>query len=788
MPQGQRSNSKGSSKPSRKQRTSKLRGLRTQRVRTFSLETLRKPENGWAIVIALIFLIVMSWLALAARERPTVAVDRLATRSLVVRAPVTLIDETTTAVERDKARSSVAPVYLRMDTSFDAIRAELLALEPPEDQAEGYEVRVANLLELLELNPIVEPSELETADSPMRGSGLIELRGGRNELVSEGVLLRTNEPDRLAELSRTLTRRADLPDALAEQVTSIIAAPDRATYRFAEAATRTVRDEAAERVEIVEQTIPAGQLMVRRGDVVTDQQARLIRAEAKARAESLTAWERGLNAAGTIAAVLVVTMALAAYIVSFCPQIKRSPPRIAWIAVLLGGSSIVAVAGSLAAPNLIAGLAPSPVVLAGVILTVAYDRRTALALASLAGLLVAISLHLPLSWYALIVAGLAAGVYPLSEIRDRNVLIRMGIVLALSLGIGTAIVEVIEGPIGKPLIDQILWPDALFALFGGLVVASLTMFILPTIERVFEITTGLTLVELRDPKQPLLRELQQRAPGTYNHSLNVAGIAEAAADAIGADSLLTYVGALYHDIGKMNKPEYFVENQSGGPNKHDKLSPAMSLLVIVGHVKDGVEIAKEYGLPKQFIHFIEAHHGTTLVEYFYRRAVDRAIDQAGGQTGGQAEKKAEKKAGGSGKQDESKADSKPESKTESELISGQHLESLDLPTELEYRYPGPKPQTREAAIMMLSDAVESATRTLAEPTPSRIDALVRQLANKRLLDGQFDECSLTLRDLNAVVASISRTVASIYHGRISYPSGDAKDASKPKDAKTSSAG
>lgn len=256
------------------------------------------------------------------------------------------------------------------------------------------------------------------------------------------------------------------------------------------------------------------------------------------------------------------------------------------------------------------------------------------------------------------------------------------------------------------------------------------MFLLPTIERVFDIATGMTLIELRDPKNALLRELQQRAPGTYNHSLTVAAIAEAAADAIGADSLLTYVGALYHDIGKMNKPEYFVENQGGGPNKHDKLSPAMSLLVIVGHVKDGAEMAREYGLPKPLIHFIEAHHGTTLVEYFYRRAKDQA--------------------------DAAQRDG----------------DSAEQPTETDFRYPGPRPHTKEVAILMLADAVESATRTLSEPTPSRIDALVRSLANKRLLDEQFEECSLTFRELSQIVDSISKTVAAIYHGRISYPTGE----------------
>jgi membrane-associated HD superfamily phosphohydrolase len=185
----------------------------------------------------------------------------------------------------------------------------------------------------------------------------------------------------------------------------------------------------------------------------------------------------------------------------------------------------------------------------------------------------------------------------------------------------------------------------------------------------------------------------------------------------------------------MNKPEYFVENQLGGPNKHEKLSPAMSLLLIVGHVKDGMELAREFGLPRPLHHFIESHHGTTLVEFFYHRARQQALK---------------------------------DSTRQHEEHEGE-LDDTHVPEEFEYRYPGPRPQTREAAILMLSDGIESATRTLAEPTPARIEALVRAMANKRLMDGQFEECDITLKDLNLIVDSISRTLTSIYHGRVVYP-------------------
>jgi hypothetical protein len=342
--------------------------------------------------------------------------------------------------------------------------------------------------------------------------------------------------------------------------------------------------------------------------------------------------------------------------------------------------------------------------------------------------------------FGLIMTGVAVAVWQLREIRSRDTLIRMGVTAGVALAIATLLVLSIDRPVTEPAVRQTLG-DAFWAGVGGVAVGAVVLFVLPLIERAFDITTGMTLIELRDPKQPLLKELQQRAPGSYNHSLNVATIAEAAAAAVGADTLLTYAGALYHDIGKMNKPEYFVENQWGGINKHDKLSPAMSLLVIVGHVKDGMEMAREYGLPKSLQQFIEAHHGTTLVEYFFHRARKQAEGTDGGES----------------------------------------------PRDLEYRYPGPKPHSREVAILMIADAVESASRTLSEPTPARIDQLVREIANRRLLDGQFDECDLTLSELHDIVGAVSKSLASSYHGRVVYPAGGEAKQPETKTAAASAA-
>jgi putative nucleotidyltransferase with HDIG domain len=247
----------------------------------------------------------------------------------------------------------------------------------------------------------------------------------------------------------------------------------------------------------------------------------------------------------------------------------------------------------------------------------------------------------------------------------------------------------------------------------------------------------MTLLDFSDANQPLLKRLAMEAPGTFSHSLLIGSIAEAAAEAISRNGLLCRVGAYYHDIGKINKAGYFVENEIGAASRHKELSPTMSHLIIVGHVKDGIEMAKEYGLPNVLRQFIETHHGTTLIEHFYSEAQKR----------------------------------KPKDSKK---------KNVDVLSESEFRYPGPKPLTKEAAIVMLADTIEGAVRSLSDITTTKIEAVVHNMAMKRLQDGQFDECDLSLRELSQIEASISKTLAAHYHGRIAYP----KAPDMPSDAQS----
>ena len=730
-----------------------------------------EPRIGWGLTISLLFVGACTLLVIWAREQPLVAVGRVMNQTQAVRVSFAVEDSEATAKAREEMRLRTPRVYVADTARLESVRSELerlpntlasaqslgevddgivhqfglteeslLALQGQVfegEPSESWMQAVDEFVRLLTRRPILDEQSFQRSAEGLH-TRIKLIVGSEVITVPRTEILNIADARSLREAVEMLARDARLRDGpLRAVVVNRVVTDPAPSYRADDAGSTRDQDTAAASIRPVISQRPAGQVIFRRGDVLTAPQLELYRAEIRHFASSAPAiriWGKRL---GLCAAVAAVTLAIAGYAALYAPRIRRNASRMTGVALLLALTLGAACVATAADASLAALTVVTPSVFLAVILSIAYDRRIALAFATLHGVLVCLALDQPIGTYAVIITGVGTSIWVLKEVRDRGSLLRV----ALSGGVAMALATMLIGMIERPLVDKALretFVDAGLAGAGGLLVGGVTLFILPWVERTFDIVTGMTLMELRDPKQPLLRELQRRAPGTYNHSLNVASIAESAAEAVGGNSLLTYVGALYHDVGKMNKPEYFVENRTGGPNKHDKLSPAMSLLIIVGHVKDGLELAREYGLPRSIQHFIESHHGTTLVEYFYHRARKQAIEAAKGEV--EAE-----------------------------------VDPAKVPDEFEYRYPGPKPATREAAILMLSDVVESMTRTLAEPTPSRIDALVRSVANKRLLDGQFDECELTFRELQTIVESISRTVASIYHGRIVYPTSEPEE-------------
>ncbi|NQU26188.1 MAG: HDIG domain-containing protein [Candidatus Nealsonbacteria bacterium] len=359
-----------------------------------------------------------------------------------------------------------------------------------------------------------------------------------------------------------------------------------------------------------------------------------------------------------------------------------------------------------------------PLMLFGMTMAIVYGQHLALLSCGVLALIVVSAVGHGMDQFLLLLAATTAANLNVGSIRSRSKLIYVGLLAGGIAALVTLSLGMIDDqPLGTLVFEA--------ARIGGWAIAAgfLMTGLLPFVERVSGVLTDLSLLELGDVAHPLLQELVRRAPSTYNHSVTVGSISEAAAESIGARGLLCRVGAYFHDIGKMLKPGYFVENQAPGVNRHETLVPTMSSLVIVAHIKDGADLARQHHLPQPIIDLIEQHHGTTRVGFFYERAAEQ--------------QKANPEAA---KVDEST-----------------------------FRYPGPMPQTKEAAVLMLADNVESASRTLVDPTPARIESLIGEIAERRLHGGQFDESGLTLRELRTIEKAMVMSLISIYHGRIKYP-------------------
>ena len=442
---------------------------------------------------------------------------------------------------------------------------------------------------------------------------------------------------------------------------------------------------------------------------------------------------KGLYCLTLVLIVVFATAAMGIYLARYQPRILSNHVRSAAVgALLLLALAIGILFGAL---RWLAMLLLIPGLIVPIILTIIYNQRIALGLGWFFAILLMLTTTSGLraeagfagmfSVFVVLITTTTVSVFLLGEIRSRSKLIEVGIVTGIAaavtvwlMGVLIKYSELASADASYTTAKSIL-VDSLLAMFAAITVGLVIQGILPLVERVFRVATSMTLLECCDANRPLLKRLALEAPGTYNHSLQIGTIAEMAAEAIGANGLLCRVGSYYHDVGKISKPDYFVENRGPQSSKHEKLSPTMSSLVILGHVKDGLAIAKEYSLPRVLHQFIEQHHGTTLVEYFYHEARKREPDR-------------------------------------------------DI-RDTEFRHAGPKPQTPEAGIVMLADSVESAVRALPEPNANRIELTVHNLLMKRLMDGQFDECDLTLRQLHIIEEKLIKSLCAVYHARVVYP-------------------
>lgn len=534
----------------------------------------------------------------------------------------------------------------------------------------------------------------------------IDIKNSMRKIMEQGI-----KKDDLENAKKQLIREIseislDHHDALiASEIATSLLLP---SLFLNEEDTEKRRQEAISSVPEVKKTIQKGQIIIRKGEVVTSEDIAILNA-------------LGLkNPKIYFSNIIGIAMITALCFLVFFFHLDYSYPDIYENInklILLGIISIFVVLLAKLASQVSGYLIP--VASASMLIAISLSPNISILLTVILSLLIGFIPGGGLNYTLVsIISGIVA-IYAIRKATQRSSLTRAGLIIAGVNIITISALGLINNE-GYYLILQ----NNLWGILNGFLSVILTIGILPFLESYFDIATSFKLMELSNPNQPLLKKMILEAPGTYHHSIVVGNLSETAAEEIEGNALLARVGAIYHDIGKIKRPYFFIENQEAYKNIHDEMEPSLSALVIASHVKEGIELAKKYKLPKDIIDIIAQHHGTNLITYFFHRAV---------------------------KENES---------------------ANDAVAEENYRYSGPKPQTKEAGIILLADSLEAATRSLTNPTATRIKTLVKEIIQKNLENGQLEECDLTLKDLNKIGDSFSRILTGMFHGRVEYPDGD----------------
>lgn len=494
--------------------------------------------------------------------------------------------------------------------------------------------------------------------------------------------------------------------------------------KYSEERRETRVEEAISNISETKGAMAQGQVIIRNGDMVSQETANILRSLDSARTLNASSLERWLRFSGGVILIIVISFVFFMYLYLYRRKISSHNGLFFLVFLTL---SLVNIATAIILNLDVAHPLIIPVAIAPIILTIIFDSRVGIiasvTLASLIGLVNGFNFEFTIST----IAACSMGVFSVRDVKDRSQFFftTPGVVfITYAISLGAFSLAKMEG---WDVVTQYLMYIAINSVFILFTYPIILLF-----EKLFGVTTDFTLLELGDTNQPLLKELMNKAPGTFHHSLQVANLSEAAASTINANPLLSRVGALYHDIGKMIKPEYFVENQGGGANEHDKLKPQMSAMVIKAHVSEGVKMAREHGLPQVLVHFIETHHGTSVIRYFYEKA----------------------------KEDDSLKDNLNED---------------------QFRYEGPLPTTKETGILLLADGIEAASRAMKNPTYSKLENLVNRMVEDRVSEGQLSHCPLTFRDLQVIKETFLSILVGVYHSRIEYPEEDKKLKSKDQE-------
>ncbi len=706
----------------------------------------RLPSSPWlyrAVATIILLIVVPALMTVGALDdAATAAVGEQAPRTIVADERLTVTDPDATEADRERAAAAVAASVAAIEGEREAIVQDVRGVFSLVGEVrQPGEAEPGTATEGAEPTAPAGPSRAEQIavleerypDLPMSSvGGLVDLDDGALAVVRSETI----------ELAQTYARQSVLQDEVESALDSLLALeftvrslPEgtgegivrpvlelfvRPTMQVDAEATRVAEQAARDAVPAVSQTWEPGEAIVTDGEEVTQLAALALQ---EAGLEGSSAWARFLRSFGAMALVLAIT---GVYLWRMQPRVWASSRKIVLLSLIIAGHAALVTGVSLfTEPGQVAWWYLVPV--GALAMLVSLLIHPVVAIASMLPAVALVTLSAPLSnGVAVFTAGAVLLCVPLSMDLQSRADLRSATFRA---GLGMPVIAALSVGVFGPRTE--LWEAIGAAALNGLLLALLVLGLLPFLENLFRLPTVTALLDLADRNHPLMRELETKAIGSYNHSVMVANLTERACREIGADPLMGSVAALYHDIGKIRRPHFFIENQYGIPNPHDELEPQVSAVIIMDHVIDGVRMATEYRLPPEVVAAIGSHHGTMVVSYFY----NKAVEEAG------------------------------------------HPDHVD---EDAFRYRGSKPRSREAAVLLIADCSEAATRSMAmkQGTLSReaIESTVDSLVQARVDDGQFDESDLSFDELRRVRNSVVKALEGIYHPRIAYPGGSRGDA------------
>jgi len=668
--------------------------------------------------VGLVVVVIIS-IALAINPTPAgVSAGAPALKTYRATRTIQYVDEAATEAQRVAAEEAVAPIYLQNLQAGSTARAEVsdffgtvASLQEQERSSEttlsDAEIQILVAEGLEDIYGDVLSDDVLAMAAGLDASALAAIDTQTRELITlmlNDMILEDDLDDAKAELATSADLLA-LPREQRQLVSAVGQAYLQPTLILDEVATALEKDDARDSVEDVIISKQAGENIVQQGQIVTAQHVEILKLMGVF--DSSTDWPAIL---ASVALLMAMVVGSGMYLAFYEEPVWDRLLDVFMIATLLMASVLMARVVLWFVPDISLYVIPLPFV--AMLITLLINPRV--------GFLAAV-----MTTVACSLVGLSSGVYLvavlildliaialLSRMKQRSHLFWAGAAVTLVAG-----VIAFGATLASSSSLSNAYTNGAYGLLGGLLATVLTYGLLPFLEVVFRVTTDVRLLELANPSHPLMRELMLNAPGTYNHSILTANLAEAAAEEIGANGLLARVGAYYHDVGKTKRPMFFVENQPHGENPHDNTSPTLSKLVITAHVKEGLELARKHKLPPEVLEIIAQHHGNSLVTYFYAKANE----------------------------------------------AGQKL------PEEEFRYPGEPPRSAEAALVMLADSCEAGVRAITKPTVHKIENMVRKIVKAKLDDGQLDHCALTLMDIERIVKVFAKMLTGIYHRRIEYP-------------------